>query len=170
MVVMSIVGILGSMTVFQYLAARPGMQADGAMRTVMAELNAARETAIAQRREVEVEFVGVSGIKVTRIDDRAPEPDATTLLRNVSFEASVQYGSALGGDTPDQFGSGSSHSGKITFNSEGTILNASGTPLNRTIFLMAPNAPEALRAVTVLGATGRVRGYRWAGGEKWMRV
>ena len=92
MVVMCLIGILGGMTVFQYLSARPGMQADGAMRVVMAELNAARETAVAQRREVEVAFVGDKGIMVTRIDDTAPDPDLTTMLRNVSFEASLQFG------------------------------------------------------------------------------
>src|SRR5688572_5764576 len=171
MVVMSIVGILGSMTVFQYLAARPGMQADGAMRTVMAELNAARETAVAQRREVEVEFVGLSGIKVTRIDDRTPNPDTTTLLRNVSFEASLEFGLVAGaGDTPDGFGNTSASPDKITFSSEGTVVDSSGTPVNRTVFLTAPNAEQAFRAVTILGSTGRVRAYRWAGGARWMRV
>lgn len=171
MVVMCLIGILGSMTVFQYLAARPGMQADGAMRVVMAELNAARETAVAQRREVEVEFVGVNGIKVTRIDDRTPNPDLTTLLRNVSFEASLEFGLVEGaGDTPDGFGNESASPDKITFSSEGMVIDDSGSPVNRTIFLTAPSAPEAFRAVTILGSTGRVRGYRWAGGSDWMRV
>jgi hypothetical protein len=147
------------------------MQADGAMRVVMAELNSARETAVSQRRRIEVEFVGLNGIKVTRIDDSVPDPDETTLLRNVSFEASLEFGLVEGaGDTPDGFGNDSASPDKIVFNSEGMLVDTSGTPINRTIFLTAPNAPQAFRAVTVLGSTGRVRAYRWAGGSRWMRV
>lgn len=171
MVVMCVIGILGGMSVFQYLAARPGMQADGAMRVVMAELNSARETAVTQRREIEVEFVGVKGIKVTRIDDTVPDPDETTVLRNVSFEASLQFGvNADAGDTPDAFGDDSVSDDKLTFNSEGVLIDESGAPVNRTIYLLMPDAPQSYRAVTVLGSTGRVRGYRWAGGSRWIRV
>ena len=171
MVVMCIIAILGGMTVFQYLAARPGMQADGAMRVVMAELNAARETAVAQRKEVEISFVGSNGIMVTRIDDTTPEPDLTTMLRNVSFEASLQFGTNPdAGDTPDGFGNDSVSNDTLVFNSEGVLIDSAGEPENRTIYLMMPSAPQSYRAVTVLGATGRVRGYRWAGGSNWMRV
>lgn len=171
MVVMTLIGILGSMTVFQYLSARPGMQADGAMRVVMSELNSARETAVAQRRTIDVEFVGVNGVMVTRIDNTVPDPDETTMLRNVSFEASLQFGTnADAGDTPDGFGEDSVSDDKLTFNSDGVLIDNSGAPVNRTIYLLMPNAPQSYRAVTVLGSTGRVRGYRWAGGARWMRV
>ena len=101
MVVVCVIGILGGMSVFQYLAARPGLQADGAMRVVMSELNVAREMAVSQRRFVDVEFVGSNRIRVTRLD----VPSGTTLLRDVSFEASLAYGLSEGaGDTPDGFG------------------------------------------------------------------
>jgi hypothetical protein len=33
------------------------------------------------------------------------------------------------------------------------------------VFLAIPNAGFSSRAVTVLGATGRVRGYRWIGNQ-----
>jgi prepilin-type N-terminal cleavage/methylation domain-containing protein len=167
MVVVCLIGILGSMTVFQYLSARPGMQADAAMRVVMAELNSAREVAVSQRRSVQVAFVGVNRVTVTRID----VPSGTTLLRDVSFEANLEFGLVEGaGDTPDAFGNDSASPDMITFNSDGMLVDESGSPVNRTIFLIMPNAPQSFRAVTVLGSTGRVRGYRWAGASRWMRV
>jgi prepilin-type N-terminal cleavage/methylation domain-containing protein len=167
MVVVCVIGILGGMSVFQYLAARPGLQADGAMRVVMSELNVAREIAVSQRRFVDVEFLGSSRIRVTRLD----VPSGTTLLRDVSFEASLKYGFSEGaGDTPDGFGVESASPDKITFNSDGMVVDTSGAPVNRTVYVVAASSPESLRAVTILGSTGRVRGYRWYGGDRWRRV
>jgi hypothetical protein len=40
------------------------------------------------------------------------------------------------------------------------LVDSSGTAINGTMFLAAPNDPYATRAVTILGATGRVRGFR----------
>ena len=50
------VGILGAMALFEIGSARPALVADGVMRTVMAQLNLARETAVAQRRQIDVVF------------------------------------------------------------------------------------------------------------------
>jgi len=43
MVVMCVIGILSGMAVLQIGSVRPGMQADGAMRMMMGQLNSARE-------------------------------------------------------------------------------------------------------------------------------
>ena len=57
----------------------------------------------------------------------------------------------------------------IMFNTEGMLVDSGGIPVNGTVFLLIPNQPGSFRAVTVLGATGRVRGFRWNGGQ-WTRV
>ena len=57
----------------------------------------------------------------------------------------------------------------IAFNSDGMLIDGAGNPVNGTIFLMLPNVPGSLRAVTVLGSIGRVRGYRW-NGTQWTRA
>jgi Tfp pilus assembly protein FimT len=163
--VVGIIGILGSMAAMQMASARPGYQADGAMRVVMAELNAARDTAVSQRREVRVDFDGVDTLTVTRVE----VPSGETELRRVQFEAGIEFGFVDGaGDTPDGFGLDAPTS--IRFNSEGMAINANGDPLNHSIFLLRPGAPESLRAVTVLGSTGRVRAYRWYGSDDWSRI
>ena len=167
MMVVSVTGILGSMVTLQLGAVRPGMQADGAMRVVMAELNSAREIAVSRRRQVRVEFVGNNGLRVTQID----VPSGETELRNVAFEAGLQFGLVEGaGDTPDGFGNTSATPENMLFGSDGMLIDESGEPVNRTIFLVIPNTPQAFRAVTVLGSTGRVRTYRWNGSTKWMRT
>jgi prepilin-type N-terminal cleavage/methylation domain-containing protein len=175
MVVVAIVGVLTSMTVIQMDAVRPGMQADGAMRVVMAQLNYAREIAISQRRLVDVAFPGGNRITVTqRLLDGTMKP-----LVDAPFEGNVSYGLVSGvGDTPDAFGNSSAikfgqasgSTAVVTFNTEGMLVSSTtGVPVNGTLFLRIPNVPGSYRAVTVLGSTGRVRGFRWDGGA-WKRV
>lgn len=166
MLVVCVMGIIAAMATFQIGAVRPGMQGDGAMRTVMAELNGAREMAIAQRRLMEISFVGTNRIQVIRHD----LPNGTTTLRDVSFESGVQYGLIAGiADTPDAFGNGSGTSFgaavTVTFSTDGSLIDEGGVPINGTVFLAIPNVALSFRAVTVLGSTGRVRGYKWTGSQ-----
>jgi prepilin-type N-terminal cleavage/methylation domain-containing protein len=177
MVAVAIIGVLTSMAVIQIGAVRPGMQADGAMRSVIAHLNAARETAISQRRLVEVAFTnaavsgGIGGwVRVTRRE----LPNGTTVLTDVPFEGGVRYGLwPSAPDTPDSFGNSSEiyfgAAVTVMFNTEGMLVDNAGLPVNGTVFLIIPGQPESYRAVTVLGSTGRVRGFRWNGGQ-WTRV
>ena len=170
MLVVCVMGIVSAMAMFQIGSVRPGMQGDGAMRTVMAELNGAREMAIAQRRFMEIFFVGTNRIQVVRRD----LPNGTTTLRDVAFESGVQYGLISGiGDTPDTFGNGASTSfgaaTAIMFSTDGSLIDAGGAPVNGTVFMAIPSVAMSFRAVTVQGSTGRVRGYRWTGSQ-WRRV
>jgi len=140
------------------------------MRVVMAQLNAARETAISQRRRVEVTFLNGYWVKVTRHN----LPVGTTILSEVPFEGGVRYGLMPNvQDTPDGFGNITPVSfgaaPVVEFNTEGMLVDAGGIPVNGTVFLLIPNQPSSFRAVTVLGSTGRVRGFRWNGGQ-WTRV
>jgi prepilin-type N-terminal cleavage/methylation domain-containing protein len=173
MIVALLIGVLGAMAGVQIGASRPAYQADGAMRVMMAELNAARDTAVAQRRQVRVTLSGTDTITVIRVDDPDADPEVTTTLRSISFEAGVQFGRLNDTlDTPDDFGSGSivTTNDTITFNHEGMAIAADGTPVNQTVFLRIPGQSISQRAVTVLGATGRVRAYRWLSGDEWTRV
>jgi prepilin-type N-terminal cleavage/methylation domain-containing protein len=166
MLVVCVMGIIAAMATFQIGSVRPGFQGDGAMRVVMSELNGAREMAIAQRRYMEVAFVGTNRIQVIRHDI----PNGTTTLRDVAFESGVQYALIAGiTDTPDGFGNGAATSfgsaTSIMFSTDGGLIDSSGSPVNGTVFLAIPTAPLSFRAVTVQGSTGRVRGYRWVGSQ-----
>jgi prepilin-type N-terminal cleavage/methylation domain-containing protein len=172
MMAVMLIGILGSMAVFQIGSARPAMVADGAMRTVMGQLNLARETAVAQRRQVDV--VCDENQQVLRLI-RRDLPEGTTLLAETPFEGGVRYGlpESLPEDTPDKFGKGApvyfGAAQSISFNSDGMLIDGGGSPINGTIFLMMPKQTLSLRGVTVLGSIGRVRGYRW-NGTIWTRA
>ncbi len=173
-----VIGILGSMAVLQIGAARPGMVADGAMRTVMGQLNVARETAVAQRRQIDV--VCDQDKHIVRLFKKdLPPGTGRTLMAEVAFEGGVRFKlpASLPEDTPDKFGkgaavtfgSGAAQTTTVAFNSDGMLVDTQGNPLNGTIFLMLQDVRFSLRAVTVLGSVGRVRGYRW-NGSTWTRA
>ena len=179
MLVVGIMGVVGSMSVVQYSQAVPAMKGDGAMRVIMSQLNAAREMSIAQRRQMELGFINGNQITISRIE--VPAAAQPTLLSTVYIEGGIQYGLISGiGDTPDAFGNVTSTyfrngTGVVTtyrFNSDGTLVDTSGNPVNGTVFVALPgqniNAPGArsLRGITIFGGTGRVRGYRW-NGRQW---
>ena len=178
MVALAIIGALTSMAVISIGAVRPGLEADGAMRVVMMQLNQAREIAISQRRQVQVEFLtglvaatqNGGWVKVTRFN----LPMGTTVLANVPFEGGVRYGLWAGvGDTPDGFGNAQAVNFgaaiSVMFNTEGMLVDNAGNPVNGSVFMLIPGQQGSYRAVTILGSTGRVRGFRWNGGQ-WTRV
>ncbi len=171
LIALCITAILASMAVVQIGAARPALQADGAMRAMMSQLNAARETAVAQRRNVQLVFTNPNRLQLVRQN----LPLGTTVLRTIELEAGVQFHQFLPAmDTPDAFGvTGGALSFNsaltITFNSDGMLIDSGGSPINGTIFLAQPSARQTARAVTILGSTGRVRGYRWIG-TGWAQV
>ena len=165
MVSVSIMAIVGSMATASMMGTRKSFQGDGAMRLVMAQFNIARETAITQRRNIELQFVGGNWVRMIRHE--APGI-TTTVLTSVALESGATFSQVTGaGDTLDGFGTGTGQgvvfglATSIQFTTDGTLIDGNGNPLNGTIFLAIANQPESARAVTVLGSTGRVRGYKW---------
>jgi hypothetical protein len=78
-------------------------------------------------------------------------------------------------DTPDGFGNkGAVEFGGLVggpptmlFQSDGTFVDTNGNLMNGTVFIGIPNVPTSGRAVTVVGATGRIRMYK-ANPTGWM--
>jgi hypothetical protein len=70
-------------------------------------------------------------------------------------------------DTPEAFGNASGvdfgSATEVKFNPDGMLVNQLGAVINGTVFVMFPSERLSSRAVTVLGSTGRVRGYKWDG-------
>lgn len=161
LVVASLACTLTGTAVVQVRTQRATIHADNAMRLVMGELTRARDLAVAQRRNIRVTFVGANEVQLTRLE----VPTGTTLLRRVTMEGNIRFALPAGTpDTGDAFGAASAldfdGSGTLIFNSDGMLVDAAGAVINGTVFLAAPSDPYATRAVTVLGSTGRVRGFR----------
>lgn len=163
MLTVAIMAVVGGMATARMTTARKSMQSDGAMRVVMSELTTAREMAITQRRNMEVQFAGGNWVRIIRHE--APGI-TTTVLRSVALESGATFSLTTGvPDTPDAFGNtdalGFGAAQSVMFGSEGTFIDSNGTPLNGTVFLSIAGVAQSARAVTILGSTGRVRGYKW---------
>ncbi len=93
----------------------------------------------------------------------------------VTLEGTAQYMTFAGvADTPMVFGNGAAiliggvagGPPLMKFTTTGAFINAAGNPINGTIFMGMTGVSSTARAVTILGATGRVRPYFW-NGAKW---
>jgi prepilin-type N-terminal cleavage/methylation domain-containing protein len=189
-VVIMIILIVSAIAIF---ALQPSMQDakyDNAMREVIDQLRQAREYAIANRRYVQVSFpiVVIAGQPtqyqiVTTQKNVAPygpvDAGADVVLSTVPIQVPAEYFRYPGApDTPDGFGNAAAvefeglNGGPILgmmFQSDGELIDG-GTfqPINGTVFIGYPNAATASRAVTVLGGTGRIRGWKYSGAA-WFR-
>jgi prepilin-type N-terminal cleavage/methylation domain-containing protein len=164
LVVVGIASVLSAMAMFEIGNARPAYKGDGAMRVIMAQMNTAREMAITQRRYMEVVFASGNQVQIVRHDAGA----ATTVLSTIPLEGGVKFALlAAVPDTPDAFGNHSAvdfgSATKFMFGTDGRLIDQGGGLINGTIYLAVPNEPRSQRAVTILGNTGRVRGYKWNG-------
>jgi prepilin-type N-terminal cleavage/methylation domain-containing protein len=149
-------------------------KADGGLEQVLDLMRSAREVAVSQRRNVEVRFIGTTGLQTVRRDiGTGGVSTGTTTLRTIELENKMQLrlDPAVTVDTPDGFGNSSATSfgatGARMFTSEGTFVDANGDILNGSIFISTPGQVNSARAVTVMGATALIRAWHW-NGKKWV--
>lgn len=171
MIVVGILGVVTAIAVVQIGAEKQALVGDGAMRVVMAQMTAARELAITQRRNMDLLFTGTNVVQIVR--EEVPGPTLTTLSQ-IPFESGLQFLNIAGlPDTPDAFGNATAVSfaaaTQIKFTPNGTLVDQNGNLLNGTVFVALPGQKMSARAVTIFGSTGRVRGFRWDG-NNWRRV
>ncbi len=164
MVVVAFVIILAAMAVANLMSARQGIRAENALQTVVGQLRLAREIAVDQRLDVVVTFTLPNSFTIQRIDPG----NSIVLLNTLVLPDQFQFmTSPTVPDTPDGFGNAApvafGNAMAIRFRPDGTGVDANLQPVNGSIFFADPRAAPTMRAVTVLGATGRIRGYRWTG-------
>lgn len=165
-----VVGILFVITSFAVIGIRgtiPKMRVNAALNQVVSQMRIAREQAISLRRDVQVQFIGNNQIQLTRLNPPSAG-GGTVVLSTVTLEGRARFLLFSGvPDTPDALGNSAaiSFGGTPTmlFMSDGTFVDTNGVPLNGTIFLGMQGDSTTARAVTILGPTGRVRGYKWTG-------
>lgn len=164
MMVMAIMSILAGMSMAGFQRAMFDMRGSSSLKQVTSQLDQAKELAINERRSIEIRFLPPNQIQLVRRE----VPSGTTVLNTVTLENSVSFTRFEGvPDTPDGFGNSAAvdfgEADTLMFLSDGTLVDSLAAPLSGTVFLGVPNQIASARAVTVLGATGRVQAYRWTG-------
>ncbi len=172
LVAVAIISIILGMALLNYGSILPNLKANSAMDQLLYQLRSARERAIAHRREVQVQFVGTNQLTITEIWLLGTAPPAST----VSFEGGAQYiilpgvpdlpaPFNFGNTVPVYFGGLSGGPPIMKFSTTGAFIDGGNTIVNGTVFMGIPGKPSTARAISVLGATGRVREYHWDGSQ-----
>ena len=167
---LAIISVVLAMGMLNYSTILPNFKANSAMDQLLYQLRSARERAISHRREVQVQFGGTNQLTVTELWLVGTAPPATT----VSFEGGAQY--IVFSTIPDlpapfnfgntaavYFGGVSGGPPVMKFSTTGSFIDGGNTLVNGTVFMGIPGKPSTARAISVLGATGRVREYHWDG-------
>jgi len=169
-VVALIVMVVAGIAIIKLNPVRQQQQLDAAMIQVSSQLRKARETAIEHRRDVTVTFNADNSVTLTQLN--LPAGAAPTNLGTVPIQAPALFMTMAGmPDTPDGFGNaGPVYFNGITggvpgmmFQSDGTFVDLAGNYVNGTVFIGIPSLPTSARAVTLLGATGKIRMYKGNG-------
>lgn len=173
LVVVAVICVLAAVVAVAYPRMATDAKADGEMQRVMAALRRGREAAIAQRRNVVLEFPTATQVRLVRQDVANGVVVGTTEM--ALFDLAGDFRMLLFPgvpDTPDAFGNdvAASFGGAVSmmFTTEGALVDQTGDPVNGTVFIGRPGQAASARAITVLGATGLVGGWRWSG-DRWMR-
>lgn len=196
-VVAIVLTVVAAMAVTQLMPSWQSAEADEAMAEVESAVRQARETAISQRRTIEIDFLAPSaGTSCTALGGVlqcialyqyvvSGTPAVAVKAANpfvvIPVGTNMQFLTITGEPTlpsPDNtFGIPAPPSGliftgavgNVAFQSDGTFTDSNATQLNGAIFLAEPGKPFTERAITILGATGKVR--KWHGtGNGWFQA
>jgi prepilin-type N-terminal cleavage/methylation domain-containing protein len=172
LVVIAIIGIVAGIAIVSFSNVLPRMRADGALQLLVAQMLQARETSVDQRRNVTVTFQGTGEIVTVLQNLNA----TTTQLSDYVLPYGMIFTVFAGvPDTPDGFVGGPPVNAvncdcagglpcTITFQSDGTVLDSTGNYVNATVFIGNPGQTSGTaRAMTILGTTGRIKGYHYSG-------
>ena len=176
MIVMAIVVIAGSILVIQMNPARGQANVNAAFNTVMTTLRSARETAIGNRKNYTVAFnpsgYPANSMTVTQVDTNTVI-SSTTLPSGVAFDLESGLGTppasaldGMGGGTAAiafDVGVSTNPTTTVTFMPDGSAIDANFNYNFGIVYLAQPGNKLSSRAVTVVGPTGRIRGWRYSG-------
>lgn len=163
----------GAVAVMNISGAVRGSHVETAYQNTLNQLRFARQVAIDKRTVCRVDFTAPGTIAVTQaFADGTPVQTET-----ITLPPDVQYTVVAGmpsppTPTPDNIGNGkvaidfdrvkggAGGGTTIFFQPDGSALDAAGLANDGVIYVARPGELTGARAITLLGTTGRIRGWR----------
>ena len=147
-------------------SALEGDRLDVSYRRTLGQMRRARQAAVDTRRVHRLTFTAPRTMRIDRV-----EADASlTLLEQMDLEDDIAFTIENGVPTsssltPDRFGTAAvtidfNGGNQIFFQPDGSAFDAVGQLSNGVIYLARPGELATSRAVTLYGATGRIKGWR----------
>ena len=183
MIVVALIMIASGIFFISLQPALKDTRVTSAYNTTLMTLRRAREAAIAERRTYVITFNNAVVPNTITMTQAATGQVVTvqTLPNDITFQALVGIPITLA-TTPDHFGAGGTAidfdqgvaggaKNVICFNPDGSAQDVNSNSNNGVVYLARSADLYSSRAITVWGATGRLRGYRLypngAGGSLW---
>lgn len=152
-------------------------KADSAVEVALRAISAARARAVAERRNIQLNFVDPNRIQLLREevveDDDGIVTTGTTLVAETRLEGGQEFLRFAGQpDTPDMFGATTAYTfggtAPVMFTTDGSLVDSAGDVVNGSVFFGVPDQPDTARAVTILGVSGLMQIWKWRGAS-WMQ-
>lgn len=182
MIAITIILIVSAIAITQLTPNLQQARVDSAMREVIATFRQAREYAIANRRYVQISFPANNQIQVTQMNTLTPGAGVVNaVITTVTLAPPLVFNLDGMPATPDDVTGGCGTQapvvfectvngpvGGMVFQSDGELLDGTTfLPINGTVVMGVPGQQSTARAVTILGTTGRVRGWKSNGNVTW---
>jgi prepilin-type N-terminal cleavage/methylation domain-containing protein len=187
LIVFAIIGVMSAVAIPQLAAQRRLFRSAGAMREMVTQLRYARQKAMSERCSYTFQYDNTAKT-ITVIDNNA---SGATVLNDANYPnnsgsvvaiksvltqqglaaSEVSYGIPTGlptGSLSDGVSKSNLVSTKIniTFQPDGSVVDASGSPTDFGIFMYNSKIPtETASAVSVLGSAGRIKLWKYDSGS-----
>lgn len=160
--------VLAVVSGFSVIIIGPALKArrvETAVRTVSLQMNRARQFSVDSRRITRVTFTSPRTITV---EQRAPasEGGIWSGVTRADLPAEMEFGVSTGvASGPEGFGTSSaidfSSASKVFFSPDGSAVASSGQISNGVVYVSRPQEVDTTRAVTLFGATGKIKRWRY---------
>jgi type II secretory pathway pseudopilin PulG len=174
---LTVVGIMLIMAAVTVISLQPTLQssrATSAFNQCYMLLRRYRQQAIDERKQYIVTFIAPNTMQVSRQDVGTPVNPAPVVLSTQTLPNDIQFQLVAGvptANTPDNFGNGAraidfgqgiglGGFNYVKFMPDGSAQDVNGNLNSGVLYVAINNKLYSSRAVTVFGATGRIRGWQ----------
>ncbi|MGZ4787637.1 MAG: prepilin-type N-terminal cleavage/methylation domain-containing protein [Terriglobales bacterium] len=174
-VVVAIILILAAVAIIQIAPTLKTTKSNAALQTTLGLLRRYHEAAVDQRRVFQISFLAPRTIQVDQVTFDSNNNQVFIFVSSIDLPKETQFLCVPGiptsnGNTPDGLGTGQNpidfsldYGGggtTVFFQKDGRSTDSAGRLNSGVVYMAQPGDLDSSKAVTVLGATGRVKGWR----------
>ena len=183
LIVVALIGIVSSIALPQFIAQRRLIRSIGITREILTQLRQTRQLAMSQRQAFTFQYD--NGTKQISIIDHNSNPGGSMLadpsypntagsvvvsstpLAETAISSEINYGMPSGlpnGALSDGIAMTPLFNNRftVTFQPDGSVIDAAGDPQGRAMFIFNNRAaPGTASAISIIGASGRVKIWRY---------
>ena len=173
--VIAVVLIISATALFQVMPAMRNAKAESALQITLGQIRNARGLAVDQRSRYKLKFTAPRTIQLSRgVVDPVTHILGYVPVSTIDLPQETQFiaiaGIPTGAETPDSLpttgiaidfnlGNAGGLTDEVYFQPDGRALDASGRLNSGVVYVARPGELMSSRAVSVRGATGRVKGW-----------